>query len=127
MAQAGSASSAWRSAASAPGWTTRSGLETSTHSGGGLPRQGGQAAVDPGPVAEVAAGPHDAHRRDRSSGEHVGQGGGRAAGRAVLHHDDWRRPVGEQRADAAGEHWPGIVVDHDGADRAGHPVLSTPG
>ena len=127
-AQAGSVSSAWRSAASAPGWTTRSGLQTRIHSGGAdVPRQGSQAPVDSGAEADVAAGPHELHGRRLGPVGELRESGGGAAGRPVLHHDDGRGPVLEEGADAAFEQRPGVVVDHDGADRAGHPALSTPG
>ena len=126
-AQAGSVSRAWRSAASAPGCTTRSGLQTRTHSGGRrLARQCGQAPVDAGAEAEVAAGPHQTHGRACGPLGKLRERGSGAPGGAVLHHDDRRSAVGEQGADAALEQRPGVVVDHDGADRAGHPALSTP-
>ena len=51
----------------------------------------------------------------------IRQGGVGAAGGTVLHHDDGGRPVLEEGADAAFEQRPGVVVDHDGADRCRAP------
>ena len=62
---------------------------------------------------------------DRVDEDRFERGGGAPRG-AVLHHDDGVGTVVEEGAHTALEQRPGVVVDHDGADRARHQRLSTP-
>ena len=89
-------------------------------------RQRGQPPVDPGAETEVPPRLHDVHGRGGPVDQVRSERGGGAAGGAVLDHDDGGGAVVEERAHTALEQWPGVVVDHDGADRARHQWLSTP-
>ncbi len=91
-----------------------------------LPRQCSQTTVDPGAESDVAPRSHQPDGLRWCVRLQVPECNRGAPGRAVLHHDDRRDSILEEGADAAFEQRPGVVVDHDGADRAGHPVLSTP-
>ena len=121
-AQAGSDSSAWRSAASAPGCTTRSGLQTRTHSGGaGSPASAARPRLTPAPKPTLRPG------RTMRTGRAGGPSGSSARAAAALPAAPFsttttgRRPVLEEGADAAFEQRPGVVVDDDGADRGRTP------
>ncbi len=90
------------------------------------PRQGGQAAVDAGPVPEVAPRTHEVHGWVRTRAEHLAQRGLGAARLSVLDHDDRTGAVGQERANAAVQEGTGVVVDHHRPDRTGHRCLSSP-